>query len=94
MRGMSMNIDLPPEVEARVCRLAEESGLTPSAYVRKLVEETVLRERGARAQALLMAWDEEDRTDNPEEIQARSDAWRDFKAAMNESHSSDRILFP
>lgn len=89
-----MNIELPPEVEARVCRLAEESGLTPSAYVRKLVEDTVLKERGARARALLVAWDEEDQTDDPAEVQARSDAWQAFKEAMNESHSSDRILFP
>jgi predicted DNA-binding protein len=91
---MSVSIDLPPEVEARVQRLAAESGLTPSAYLRKLVEEAVLKDRGAQAAALLMAWDAEDRTDDPAEHKARREEWEELKTAMNESHSSDRILFP
>ncbi len=91
---MTVSIELPPEVEDRVRRLAEESGLTPSAYVRKLVEDAVLKERGANAATLLAAWDEEDRTNDPVEMENRSREWDELKAALNDSHSSDRTLFP
>jgi predicted transcriptional regulator len=91
---MSMTIDLPPEVEARVRQLAEVRGLAPSDYVRELVEESVRKERGADVASLLAAWDEEDRTEDPAELAARQKEWEALQAAMNESHPSDRKLVP
>ncbi|UQA63310.1 hypothetical protein [Polyangium aurulentum] len=91
---MSMVLDLPPDLESGVRRLAEERGVDPADYVRALLEEALHKERGARAAALLAAWDEEDRTDDPAELEARRVDWEAQKSAMNEAHSSDRKLFP
>ena len=38
---MTITISLPPEVEGKLCRRAAESGLTPDAYARKLLEEAL-----------------------------------------------------
>ena len=43
---------------------------------------------------MLKEWDEEDKTDDPEEIARRQAELDEFKMAMNESHTSSRILFP
>jgi len=39
-------------------------------------------------------WDVADETDDPTELAARRDDWETTKAHLNESHSSDRKLFP
>jgi hypothetical protein len=51
-------------------------------------------EPNVRAVSLLKAWEAEDATDDPAELEARRDDWEATKASLNESHSSDRRLFP
>ena len=46
------------------------------------------------ALALLDAWEKEDATDDREELEKRLSEWTSLEAAMNEGHSSQRILFP
>lgn len=51
-------------------------------------------EPNARAVSLLSAWEAEDATDDPAELEARRADWEATKASLNESHGSDRELFP
>ncbi len=53
-----------------------------------------VEERVRSLTELLAAWDEGDRTDDPAELEARREEWDALKKAMNESHSSDRPVFP
>ncbi len=46
------------------------------------------------ALAVLRQWDEEDKTDDPEEIARRQAEWEEFKKGMNENHTSNRIIYP
>ena len=43
---------------------------------------------------MLRRWDEEDKTDDPEEIARRQAELDELMAAMNESHTSNRVIFP
>ena len=52
------------------------------------------RKKNQAAIEMLNQWDEEDKTDDPEEIARRQAELDEFKAAMNESHSSSRIIYP
>ena len=43
---------------------------------------------------MLDQWDEEDKTDDPEEIARRVAEWEEFRKGMNENHSSGRMIYP
>lgn len=43
---------------------------------------------------MLKEWDEEDKTDDPEEIARRQAEWEEFRMGMNVVHTSDRVIFP
>lgn len=51
-------------------------------------------ERNARAVSLLEMWEVEDATHDPAELEARRSDWEATKASLNESHGSNRELFP
>lgn len=96
-----MTVTLPPELEGRVRREAERYGLDPADYAKTLIEKGLARV-GPPDQAtldLLAKWDEEDRTDDPAEIQRRRREFEEFKEGMNrnrlESDGPDaRIPYP
>jgi len=53
------------------------------------------RERNRAALEVLRAWRAQNATTDPAVLEQRRKEWEEFKAALNESHtSSDRILFP
>lgn len=52
------------------------------------------RKKNQGAIDLLNQWREEDATDDPEQIAKSLAEWEEFKKGMNESHSSNRIIFP
>ena len=52
------------------------------------------RKKNQAAIEMLDRWDEEDKTDDPEEIARRVAEWEEFKKGMNEHHSSNRIIYP
>lgn len=91
---MTLALDLPPALLVRVEARAQERGLALAEYLAKLIEEALPAEPNARAVSLLRSWDVEDATDDPAELAARRDDWETTKAHLNESHSSDRRLFP
>ena len=43
---------------------------------------------------MLRQWREEDKTDDPKEIAQRQAELEELMAAMNESHTSNRVIFP
>jgi hypothetical protein len=91
---MTFNLKLRPELEAQLQESAKASGLTVDQYLSRLIEEAVPVRRDEAALSLLDTWEKEDTTDDRDELEKRRREWRSLKTAMNEGHSSDRILFP
>jgi hypothetical protein len=92
---MSLTIDLTPEAEARLREEAGRVGVDPADYARRVIERHFSSHGDAEASlALLAAWDAEDATDDPRELEARRREWEEFKQAMNSSHSSYRRIYP
>ena len=102
---MTVTLTLKPEVEAQIAQKAGAEGTGVSDYLEKMIEETVRpeprvvhpqtqQERNQAALAVLRQWREENKTDDPEEIARRHADWEEFKAAINESHTSNRIIYP
>ena len=102
---MTVTLNLKPEVEAEIAQKAAAEGTGISDYLEKMIEERVVPgpatdrlqaqlEKSQAALAMLRQWREEDKTDDPEEIARRQAELDEFKMAMNESHTSSRILFP
>ena len=91
---MTLAIELPPVLLLRVKARAQERGMAPAEYVAKLIEEALPPEPNVRAVSLLKAWEAEDATDDPAELEARRADWEATKTALNEGYSSDRKLFP
>jgi macrodomain Ter protein organizer (MatP/YcbG family) len=79
---MALALDLPPVllVRAEVC--AHERGMPLAEYLTKLIEEALSSEPNARAISLLKAWEAEDMTDDPAELEARRADWEATKAEL------------
>lgn len=91
---MTVALDLPSTILTRLEARAAERQMSLVEYLTRLIEEALPAEPNARAVSLLEQWEAEDATDDPEEVQARRDDWNAMKEALNESHGSDRRLFP
>ena len=102
---MTVTLELSPEVETQVAAKAAQKGLAVPDYLRAVVEETVRPEtptdhtekqamKQQEALAFLHQRIAKDKTDDPEELEKRRVEWEEFKQALNESHTSDRVLFP
>ena len=90
-------IPLNPELEKRLTEEASRHGVDAVEYARRLIEQHLPRSEPLPGQAtldLFARWDEEDATEDPAEISRRESQWEELKRALNESHSSDRKLFP
>src|SRR5687768_17280903 len=68
---MTLAIDLPHVLLVRVEARAQERGMALTEYVAKLIEEALPAEPNARGVSLLKAWEAEDATDDPAELEAR-----------------------
>lgn len=90
-------IPLDPELERRLRDQASRQGVDAAEYARLLLEQHLPPAERAADQAtldLFARWDAEDATDDPAEISRRQAEWEELKRALNESHSSNRRLFP
>jgi hypothetical protein len=52
------------------------------------------RKKNQAAIEMLDRWDEEDKTDDPEELARREAEWQEFKNGINENSLSGRIIYP
>ena len=71
---MTLQIDLPAELTARLEAQAANLGIAPAAYARKLIEDSLLtpaKSNGSLAD-LFARWAAEDPTDDPAEIERRT----------------------
>lgn len=92
---MTLTIDIPGELEARLRQDAARLGVDAAEYVRRLIEDRFPPPRADEATlALLAQWDAEDATTDPAEIAARRAEWEEFERSMNASHSSNRTIYP
>lgn len=91
---MTVTVELRPELDSQLQRLAEASGMTVAEYVRRLVEQAIRREKNESAISLLSSWTRDDGKVDAEEEKRREADWEDLKAALNKAHTSDRVLFP
>ena len=91
---MTVKVNLRPELDAQLKERAAASGLTVEEYLSRLIESVVPTCRSETAVSLLDSWKREDATDDREELEKRRTDLASFKTAINEGHSSDRILFP
>ncbi len=91
---MTFKLNLRPDVDAQLRKSAKAHGLTVEQYLSRLIEEAVPMPRDEAALSLLEAWEKEDSTGDREELEKQRREWTVLKAALNEGHSSERVLFP
>ena len=93
---MRLTIDIPPDLEQRLRHTAARDGVDAAEYVRRVLLEKLGGEAAPDEATLqlLCAWDAEDATEDPRELQSRQKDWERFKQALNESHSSNRRVYP
>src|SRR5438132_334483 len=94
---MTLLIDLPPEVEARLQQEATRHGLGVVDYARSLIEHALPPAAGDRqraAIALLESWAAEDATDDPDAIRAAEKELKAFKEAINRNRAGERPIYP
>ena len=97
-------LELSPEIETRLAAKAAKMGQAVSDYLKTVVERDVEQipadqseEQGSdntAALEVLRAWQAQNATGDPDELERRREDWKEFKAALNENHTSDRVLFP
>ena len=79
-----------PTIQERIDAMIAEA--VKSAPPPLSVEEQ--RKKNQAAIEVLRQWREEDKTDDPKVIAQRQAELDEFMAAMNESHTSNRVIFP
>ena len=86
---MTLELVLPPELEARISYQAEQMGITPLEYVLQRLDAcTPAPQKNAEAIALLQSWID---TDDPEEQKETGDF---LIEALDKDRLSPRPLFP
>lgn len=102
---MTVTAQHRPKTEAETSRPIPAAGPTLQERIDTMIATAVKnappalsveeqREKNQAAIKMLDQWDEEDKTDDPEEIARRVAEWEEFKKGMNENHSSGRIVYP
>jgi hypothetical protein len=94
---MTLQIELPPEVEQRLQREADRHGLGAVDYARRLIEHGLPPaddDQRRAAISLLESWVAEDATDDPDAIKAAEEELQAFKEAMNRNRAGERPVYP
>jgi len=86
---MNVSLEFSPEEAAALTRHAQAQGKDVEAVLHGLVAQIApspkpeLNERQRAAIVLMQQWREEDKTDDPEELEERDRELEEFKANMN-----------
>ena len=94
---MTLTIELTEEEAERLHNIALESKTDEAGAVRKLISDVypVMDSENAAAIALLDAWQDEDSTDDPNELEQRDADLQELKAGLNANRAAngERLLF-
>ena len=74
---MTLQIDLTPDIRARLEAQASRLGLETTEYARKLIEENLPKPNQSTLE-LFRKWEKEDATDDPQEIERRNREAEEF----------------
>jgi predicted DNA-binding protein len=85
---MTLTIELPPELTARLQQAAKQQGVEPTEYARRLIEIHLPDAKGLALANLMQQWIEEDATDDLEEIARRNAEWSELKANLNANRAA------
>ena len=95
---MSIEFNLRPDLESRVKALAAASGLPVEKWLEGVIEQAAAsptaRTGGSGTLDLFAAWDAEDTTADPEEVERRKREFDEFRRVMNENRPGQRPLYP
>ena len=97
---MTLSLNIPQHLEARLREEAARAGLQPADYVPRLIERHLPRDAGAKGLLeLLEKWEADDATDDPAELARREREAEAFMTAMNQSRRDSegpnaRIPYP
>jgi hypothetical protein len=96
---MTLILDLPPELEARLRTVARQKGTDPAECARQLLAEHLPAQAAAVEDptvTLLRQWREQDATDDPAELQRAEAELQELQASLNASRAAAgaRLLFP
>lgn len=99
-------LDLTPTEEAEIRTIAQQTGLAPADYLKRLVKEHLpsvatapaqaIDEENAAAIAQIQAWGREEATDDPEEIRQSEADLNELILNLNRNRieSGERPLLP
>ena len=99
---MTLNLNLNPELTARLTAAAQRQDVEPQAILQDLVIHSLpatpdeVSAKNAAAIAMLSRWIEEDATDDPEEIRKADEEVEELKRNMNANRAAtgERLVFP
>ncbi|BAY88364.1 MULTISPECIES: hypothetical protein [unclassified Tolypothrix] len=86
---MTLNLNLPPELEQYITLQAQQQGLSIETYTLQILKEHILpKENQSKLVNLLQSWMDEDDTDEQQETGEY------LIQALDEDRLSERKLFP
>lgn len=86
---MTLNLDLPPELEQYLLQEAEQQGLSVEAMTLQLLAKLLqLRQKQAEAVDMLQSWIDE------EDVEEQQETGKYLVQVLDEDRLSDRKLFP
>lgn len=91
---MALTIELEPAKEKSLRDVALLQGVDATDYARRLIEQHLPDAEDAATFALFAAWDKEDETDDPVELEARRAEWEELKTNLEANRLSLRRWTP
>lgn len=86
---MTLNLDLPPELEQYLLQEAEQQGLSVEAMTLQLLANSLqLRQEQAEAVDMLQSWIDD------EDVEEQQETGKYLVQVLDEDRLSDRKLFP
>ncbi len=86
---MTLNLDLPPELEQYLLQEAKQQGLSIEAMTLQLLANSLLRrQKQAKAVDMLQSWIDD------EDIEEQQETGKYLVQVLDEDRLSDRKLFP
>lgn len=93
-----MTIEISADLEQRLKDEASRRGVPVEECARQIIESNLPQskatERGRAMLELFAKWAEDDRTDDPAELERRQTEWEEFRKSMNENSLSGRPVYP